>query len=75
MDLRIEAYQVPEKPDYRPLARHLIPRIIAFFDDPENVKAYEEWKKEREQHGETGVCADVERAQVSGMRTEILEGS
>lgn len=45
--LRIEAYQVPEKPDYRPLARHLINRIIEFYEDPENVKACEEWRKER----------------------------
>lgn len=71
-DMRIEAYRVPEKPDYGPLARHLLDRAIAFFADPENVAAYEKWRKEK-RDGTTGVCSDVERTQVSGMRTEILE--
>ena len=50
-DMRIEAYQVPEKPDYGPLARHLlskglIEKICEYFEDPENQKKYEEWLKE-----------------------------
>ena len=47
--IEIRAVRVQGTPDYMPLARHLMDRIIAFYEDPENVRAYEEWKKEREE--------------------------
>ena len=47
--MEIRAVRVPVKPDYMPLARHLVDKNIAFYEDPENVKAYEKWKKEREE--------------------------
>ena len=46
--MQVKAVRVKGKPDYMPLARHLLDRIIAFYEDPENVRAFEEWKKERE---------------------------
>lgn len=46
--LQIRAVTVHGERDYMPLARHLMDRIIAFYEDPENVKAFEEWKKQRE---------------------------
>lgn len=33
------------------LAAALLPRIQAFFDDPENVRGFEEWKKRRANNG------------------------
>ena len=47
-ELRIEAYRVPVKPDYKPLARHLLEKMIKWYEDPEHMREYEEWKKERE---------------------------
>ena len=47
--LQVKAVRVKGTPDYMPLARHLADRIIAFYEDPENVRAFEEWKKEREE--------------------------
>lgn len=29
------------------MAAHLAPKILAFFEDPENLKDFEEWKKRR----------------------------
>lgn len=50
--LQVQAVRVPGTPDYMPLARHLLDRIIAFYEDPRNVKAFEEWKKAREEKGQ-----------------------
>ena len=36
------------KPDYRVLAEVLLPEVLAFYDDPENERAFQEWKQERE---------------------------
>lgn len=51
--LRIEAYRVPGKPDYGPLARYLHEKIregyAQFFADPENEKQFQEWLKKREE--------------------------
>ena len=47
--LQIRAVKVQGERDYMPLARHLVDRMIAFYEDPENVKAFEAWKKEREE--------------------------
>ena len=47
--MQIRAVTVQGERDYMPLARHLMDRIIAFYEDPENVKAFEVWKKEREE--------------------------
>lgn len=47
--LQVKAIQVQGERDYLPLARHLADRMIAFYEDPENMKAFEEWKKQREE--------------------------
>ena len=43
MRFRIEAVQVAEKPDYMPLARHMMTRAFEFYEDPENEKRFQEW--------------------------------
>lgn len=50
-DMKIEAVYTGQKPDYMPLARHLLDRIIAFYKDPENERAFQEWKAKRERGG------------------------
>lgn len=51
--LRIEAYRVPGKPDYGPIARYLHEKIVldypAFYADPENERQFQEWLKKREE--------------------------
>ncbi len=47
-EMRIEVVVVDQKPDYMPLARHLMRKALAFYEDPENEKAFHEWKKARE---------------------------
>jgi len=59
---RIEAYRVHQKPDYGPIARHLLDKIITFYQDPENEKAYQEWLKTPEG-----------QASLKGNRTEPIE--
>ena len=49
--LPIVAVMTKTKPDLRPLARHLMDRCMKFYEDPENEKAFLEWKKERERSG------------------------
>ncbi len=34
------------------LARCYLPRIIEFYEDENNMKAYEQWKKEKDKKGE-----------------------
>ena len=46
--MRVEGYRSGEKPDLMILARHLLPRIREFYQDPENIRKAEEWKKARE---------------------------
>lgn len=46
-DMRIEVVYVKQNPDYGPLARHLLEKAIAFYQDPENEKAFQKWLAER----------------------------
>ena len=57
--MQIEVVYTGQKPDYMPLARHLLDRIIEFYQDPENEKAFQEWKKKREEDSSTR-CARSE---------------
>ena len=53
--MRVEVVYVNEKPDYMPLARHLLDRIIEFYKDPENERRFQEWKAARgQQDGREG---------------------
>ena len=54
MEMRIEAYRTGEQPDYMPLARHLLDKIIAFYKDPENEQAFQAWKARREEERRKG---------------------
>lgn len=36
-----------KKPNYKKTAAELLKRCREFYQDPENVKAFEEWKAER----------------------------
>jgi hypothetical protein len=47
-EMKIIGRMVREKADLRTLAGSMLPRIEAFFRDPENEKAFQEWKAERD---------------------------
>lgn len=51
--MRIEAYRSNEAPDYGPLARHLLPKIREFYQNPEHERAYQAWEKELAQYQKT----------------------
>ena len=46
-DLRITARASGKKPDYKKTAAGLLERCRAFYQDPDNERAYQEWKKQR----------------------------
>ena len=46
-ELLIEARRSEKRGDVRPLAEHLMERAFAFYADPENEKAFQEWKREK----------------------------
>ena len=48
MNLPIMAAKGTERPDYNRLAASLIPAIERFYAEPENERAFQEWKRERE---------------------------
>lgn len=47
--MRIEAEMVKEQPNLAPLAMHLAEECVKFFMDPENEKAFREWKAEQDE--------------------------
>lgn len=47
--LRIEGYMCKKEPDRRPLVQYWTEKCIRFYEDPENERAYQEWKKERDE--------------------------
>ena len=46
-ELRITARTVKEKPKYKKTAAALLARCREFYQDPENEKAFQEWKAMR----------------------------
>ena len=46
-EMRITARASGRKPDYKKTAAALLERCRAFYQDPENEKAFLEWKAER----------------------------
>lgn len=48
VNLPIMAAKGTERPDYGRLAASLIPAIERFYAEPENERAFQEWKRERE---------------------------
>ena len=49
-EMPITATIVKKAPNYRKTARELLASCRAFYEDPENEKAFQEWK-ERQKHG------------------------
>jgi hypothetical protein len=45
---RIEAEMVRTQPDLRPLGEHLLGKILAWYEDPDHEREYQEWKAGRE---------------------------
>lgn len=53
-DLRITSRTAEERPNYRRTAPELLQRAREFYRDPENERAFQEWKarRDREKKGE-----------------------
>lgn len=49
---RIEVYRTEEKPDLKILARHLLPKIRDFYQEPENIRKFQEWKEKNHEQDE-----------------------
>ena len=47
-EIQVEAYRSGETPEYEIVARTLLPKIREFYQDPDHLKAFQEWKKQRE---------------------------
>ncbi len=64
MDRELLTYQVSG------LSRPLVRRIISFYDDPENVKKFEEWKKAKDFEE---LIEDIELGLLRRKRKAILD--
>ena len=51
-ELRITARTVKDKPKYKKTAAALLARCREFYQDPENERAYQEWKARKEEKHE-----------------------
>ena len=47
-ELRVIARKAATKPNYRTTAAELLARCREFYQDPENERAYQEWKANRD---------------------------
>ena len=56
-ELTITARMCKEKPNYRKTAAALLERCREFYQNPENERAYQEWKAERDAKPEKAVSA------------------
>ena len=54
-ELRITARTVKDKPKYKKTAAALLARCREFYQDPENERAYQEWKARKEGQHEKAV--------------------
>ena len=55
-ELRITARSIKDKPKYKKTAAALLARCRGFYQDPENERAYQEWKARKEgQHEKAAV--------------------
>lgn len=54
-ELQITTRAVKEKPNYRKTAAALLARCREFYQDPENERAYQEWKARKEGQHEKAV--------------------
>ena len=51
--MRIDGYMLDKRGDARPLARHLAEKCKAFYEDEENERSFQEWKRELAQYKDT----------------------
>jgi len=51
-EMTIRAVQCGEKPKYEPIAKKLLERAKEFYRDPENERAYQEWKAGKDRQDE-----------------------
>jgi cytochrome c-type biogenesis protein CcmE len=55
-ELRITARSSGKKPNYKKTAAQMLARCREFYQDPENERAYQEWKaRKEEQHEKAAV--------------------
>ena len=54
-DLKITARTAKEKPKYKKTAAAMLERCREFYQDPENERAYQEWKARKEGWHEAAV--------------------
>ena len=47
-EIQVTARESGKAPDYTKTAARLLKRCREFYQDPENVKAFEEWKAKRD---------------------------
>ena len=47
-EMRITVSQAEEKPNYQKTAAELLKRCREFYQDPENERAFQEWKAGKE---------------------------
>ena len=51
-EIKISVRTAAEKPNYRRTAAALLERCREFYQDPENERAYQEWKARKEKQHE-----------------------
>ena len=51
-EIRITARESGEKPNYKRTAAALLARCREFYQDPENERAYQEWKARKDERHE-----------------------
>ena len=54
-EIKISVRTAEEKPNYRRTAAALLERCREFYQDPENERAYQEWKAGKEEKHEKAV--------------------
>ena len=56
-ELQITARSSGKKPNYKKTAAQMLARCREFYQDPENERAYQEWKaRKEEEHGKQKAC-------------------
>lgn len=56
MEMTISAVKVKQKPKYDLMAGELLERCRKFYQDPENERAYQEWKAGKDGKGDLVRC-------------------
>ena len=54
-DMRVTVRESGKEPNYKKTAAELLKRCREFYQDPENERAYQEWKEKRKEKHEKAV--------------------